>query len=138
MIVTYWWFLAVVDGGNDGVKTVEKWILDSVTYGLLRGRVDLNHYIKHALSFCLFDGVIYEVQRSLFIFYFFLRYREVSVNGPVLYLYILQVGFVYLSWAPLGVVGELQRIPRSSNHSSQVKPSFIIYFYIRDNIEFRL
>ena len=71
MIVTYWWFLAVVDGGNDGVKPVEKWILDSVTYGLLRGRVDLNHYIKHALSFCLFDGVIYEVQRSLFIFYFF-------------------------------------------------------------------
>ena len=62
-----------------------------------------------------------------------MRYGEVRVNGParfVLYLYILQVGFVYFSWAPLGVVGGAIKIPRSSTHSSQVKPSFIIYLFL--------
>ena len=61
-----------------------------------------------------------------------MRYREVSVNGPagfVLYLYILQVGFVYFSWAPRSCWVAI-KIPRSSNHPSQVKPSFIIYLFI--------
>ena len=71
MIVTYWWVLAVVDGGNDGVKTVENWILDSVTYRAQSIKITIPS--TPALSFCLFDGVIYdyEVQRSLFFFFFF-------------------------------------------------------------------
>ena len=36
MVVTYWLVLAVVDGGNDGVKTVENWILNSVACYLWR------------------------------------------------------------------------------------------------------
>ena len=69
MIVTYWWVLAVVDGGNDGVKTVENWILDSVTYRAQSIKITIPS--TPALSFCLFDGVIYEVQRSLSFFFFF-------------------------------------------------------------------
>ena len=62
MVVTYWLVLAVVDGGNDGVKTVENWILDSVTYRAQSIKITVPS--TPALSFCLFDGVIYEVRRS--------------------------------------------------------------------------